>query len=170
MIKNQFLVDICFYLKKQITLWLYETPLYLYELFYENAGTEIEFANLEPVGQLDLSQKITVGKLLELYDGRELPSCRMPGGWEYPTIGDDLQDVIDDVVKRIAIECIELNLSEISYENFLEIIQNQFRIYLDFYDKKEVAEAIYMELKDSLNNISSDIFQTFLELYQDDLI
>jgi len=156
--------NIYLYLEQLIIFWLNEAPPQLFQLFYENEGTELEYANLELVGQIDLSGEITIGHYLELYDGREIPTCYAPGGWEYPTIGDDLQDMIDDAVQQIAIEYIKQNVLKNQLENSQEILQKQFYIYIDRYEETVAAEAIYMEIKNSLKKIAKDIFSSFFDM------
>jgi len=151
------------YLEQLIACWLREAPPYRYQLFYENEGTELEYADLEIVGKVDLASEISLEEYLALYDGREIPSIHVPNGWEYPTISEDVHDVIDELIKNIAETYIIHNvLSNYDKDNICAL-QNQYFIYLDEYTEEEAGEAIYMELKESLQVISDAIFSSFLE-------
>ena len=151
------------YLEQLIACWLRETPPYRYQLFYENEGTELEYADLEIVGKVDLASEISMEDYFALYDGREIPSIHVPNGWEFPSISEDVHDIIDELIKNIAETYIIHNvLSNYDKDNICAL-QNQYFIYLDEYTEEEAGEAIYMELKESLQVISNEIFLSFLE-------
>lgn len=151
------------YLEQLIACWLREAPPYRYQLCYVNEGTELEYADLELVEKIDLTSEISLEEYLALYDGREIPSIHVPNGWEYPTISEDVHDIVDELIQKIAETYIIHTVFSNHDKEHIGALQDQYFVYLDVYTEAEAAEAVCMELKESLQVISDAIFSSFLE-------
>ena len=151
------------YLEQLIACWLREAPPYRYQLCYVNEGTELEYADLELVEKIDLTSEISLEEYLALYDGREIPSIHVPNGWEYPTISEDVHDIVDELIQKIAETYIIHTVFSNRDKEYIGALQDQYFVYLDVYTEAEAAEAVCMELKESLQVISDAIFSSFLE-------
>lgn len=156
-------------LEHQIIFWLLEEPTYLFQLFYHNCATEIEYTELLPVGILNLSEPITVEDYLNLYAGRQIPSCQAPGGWEYPTIGDCLRDLADNLLHEIAVEEIK------SYIIKSTAIDHSAESREETYVKNggtedKVAEMVFEKIKDTYTEYLENLYTSFLDKWGKNLV
>ena len=149
-------------LEHQIMFWLLEEPTYLFQLFYHNCATEIEYTELLPVGILNLSEPITVEDYLNLYAGRQIPSCQAPGGWEYPTIGDCLRDLADNLLHEIVIGEIKNYIIRNTAMDHYAITRDQTYVADDEIEDN-VEEVIFAKIGDAYNECLENLYTSFLE-------